>query len=146
MFFLLGGYIRKNSNKFAFIKWKTAIVMCIVYSLFYCLLQKTGIYNEIHDEYFFGSIICMLYAISVFCACINTKIEKSKVITKLSSMFLPVYAFHLTIMLWISRINLIETLTPVLQYIVALLFSYIINISISYVLVKTPYIKDIFKI
>lgn len=142
MYFLLGGYIRLNKERFYFIHWKHAITMCVIYTAF----QVSGISHAAGNEYYFGSIICMLYAISVFCACLNTKIENSKTITTLSSMFLPIYAIHPTTMRWISHITIIQTFNPLAQYISSYLLACIINVLIAFVLMKTPYVKGIFRI
>lgn len=142
MYFLLGAYIRLNRIYFNFINWKHAIIMCILYTIF----QTSGISHATCNEYYFGSVLCMLYAISVFCACINTKIKKSKAISTLSSFFLPIYAIHLTTMQWISHLSIFLTFNPIAQYIIAYVMTCTINVLIAYVLMKTPYIKNIFKI
>lgn len=142
MYFLLGAYIRQNRKYFNFIHWKHAIIMCITYTGF----QVSGISHAEGNEFYFGSIICMLYAISVFCACLNTNIESSKIISNLSPLFLPIYAIHPTTMRWISHLTIIQTFNPIAQYISTYLIVCIINVSIAFVLMKIPYVKGIFKI
>lgn len=142
MYFLLGGYIRKHQDRFKFINWWYAIVMCLIYTIF----QKSGIINVRGNEYYFGSIMCMIYAISVFCACINTKIEKSKTIKTLSSLFLPVYTVHPTILIWFSHFSFIKTLHPINQYFLAYFIVCLITILLSYLIMKIPIIKNIFRI
>lgn len=88
----------------------------------------------------------MLYAISVFGACINTKIESSRTITTLSALFLPVYAIHPTVYGWMSHMSFVGSLDPFSQYFVVLILAFAINVTLGLVIMHTPYIKDIFKI
>lgn len=144
MYFFLGAYIRQNRDRFMFVKWKHAILMCVVYTCFQVPVMRIA--NLSSDEYFFGSVLCMLYAISVFCACLNTKIESSKIISMLSSLFLPVYAIHPATMTWLSYLTIVKTFNPVAQYLVAYLLSCVITLSVAYILMKIPYVKGVFKI
>lgn len=142
MYFMLGAYIQLHRERFTFIKWWHAVLMCIVYTLF----QVSGVAGAKGNEFYFGSIICMLYAISVFGACINTKIESSRTITTLSALFLPVYAIHPTVYGWMSHMSFVGSLDPFSQYFVVLILAFAINVTLGLVIMHTPYIKDIFKI
>ena len=62
-------------------------------SLVYVLFQFWGP-NIGGTEYYFGSFLTAVYAISVFCACLNTKITMGKMIQEISKLFLPVYSLH----------------------------------------------------
>ncbi len=144
LYFLLGATIKKYQHKLKGIKWYHAILMCIIYTTF----QISGLFKTGGNEYFFGSVVCMLYAISVFCACLNTNIEKSACISTMSSLFLPVYALHPFLMTnVISKINFMSFISDsIVQYFVVYIVSAVIIVLLSYILMKIPYCKDIFKI
>lgn len=144
LYFFLGAIINKYQLKLKGIKWYHAILMCIFYTTF----QISDYFHVGRNEYYFGSIICMLYAITVFCACLNINIEKSTFISTISSLFLPVYAVHPIIMgIVISKIDFLSTIgNSFAQYIVVYIVSAIIIVSFSYFLMKIPFVKDIFKI
>ena len=142
MYFLLGGYIHLHEDKFHKINWKVAFFACLVYSLFQYLGPK-----DMGNEYYFGSILCMLYAICVFSACINTRINPSNtIIPKLSSLFLPVYAIHPTLYscleLFRPKFNINENVV----YIITLFVFIMITILMCNVMMKLPHMKAIFKI
>lgn len=139
MYFLVGAYIRNHYNFFSWITWRhafCAVVLMMVYVY----------YVEIpYDEYSFGSIICMIYAIVVFSACLNTKITKGKIIQELSSLFLPVYAIHPYI---ISKLGFLDSyidFSPSVKYFAVLGIVMIVNVPLAYLLMKIPYVKEIFK-
>ncbi len=144
LYFLLGAIINKYQIKLKWIKWFHAILMCIIYTTF----QISWLFNAGGNEYFFGSIICMLYAITVFCACLNINIEKSTFISTMSSLFLPVYAFHPIIMARvISKMFFLSAIdNNFVQYFVVYIVSAVIVVCFSYFLMKIPFIKEIFKI
>lgn len=144
LYFLLGAIINIYLIKLKGIKWYHAIFMCLIYTTF----QISGLFHAGGNEYYFGSIICMFYAITVFCACLNINIEKSTFISTMSSLFLPVYAVHPIIMgSVISKMSLLSTIdNSFVQYIVVYIVSAVIIITTSYILMKIPFVKDIFKI
>lgn len=142
MYFLSGSYIRLNQEKFKSLRWRHALIACVLYTAF----QVSGISKAEGNAYYFGSILCMVYAVTVFCACLNTKIENSKCIAELSALFLPVYAIHPTIIGWIGKMDFLQTLNSYAQYCLMLLFVIIVNISLAFCLMRTPYVKNIFKI
>lgn len=142
MYFFLGGYIHLHQDKFHKINWKIAFIACILYSLFQYFGPK-----DMGNEYYFGSILCMLYAICVFSACINTKINaNNKIIPNLSSLFLPVYAIHPTLYstleLFRPELNINENIV----YFVTLFVSVMLAIIICEIIMKLPHADNIFKI
>ncbi|HAV91171.1 MAG TPA: hypothetical protein DCW44_07860 [Eubacterium sp.] len=144
LYFVLGAIIKQYQYKLKWIRWIHAMFMCVIYTIF----QISGFIKAGGNEYFFGSFICMLYAISVFCACLNINIKKSTFISTMSSLFLPVYAVHPIIMgRVISKMDFLSAIdNSFIQYFVIYIISAAITITFSYFLMKIPYIKNIFQI
>ena len=140
MYFFVGAYMKLHGHVFRRIGWwhVLAVVAFMMVYVYYVEIP--------YDEYSFGSVICMIYAVTVFSACLNTRIRHGKVIRELSRLFLPVYAFHPFV------ISQMEGLAPYLhfpkeiQYFVVLALVFVINISLTFVLMRIPYVKDIFRI
>lgn len=140
MYFLLGGYIRLHADKFKSISWLHAALMCVLYTLF----LVSGISRAWGCEYYFGSVLCMIYAVTVFCSCVNTPIEHSRSITTLATLFLPVYAIHPAVIALLSHLSFISLMPPTAQYFAIYLIVCAANLAISYVLMHTPFVKNIF--
>lgn len=139
MYFLTGAYIRIHQEQFRKIGWWHVIGM-VIFMMVYVY------YVEIpYNEYGFGSIICMIYAVVVFSACLNTKIKNERVIKELSSLFLPVYAIHPFVIEKLTYLEPYLQFSPEIQYFVVLALILVINVSLAYILMKTPYVRDIFK-
>ena len=141
MFFFLGAYINLNQSKFKIINWKFAFCACFIYTLF----QVSMVSYITANEFFFGSIFCMLYAITVFVACLNKKIKNNTVIHELSSLFLPVYAIHPYIISKLLYLVPYLNFSSIINYFTLLSLVVVINISIAFILMRIPYVKDIFK-
>ena len=139
MYFLTGAYIRDHQNKFRKIGWWHVLGM-VIFMMVYVY------YVEIpYDEYGFGSIICMIYAVVVFSACLNTKIKNERIIQELSSLFLPVYAIHPFVIGKLTYLEPYLRFSPAIQFYVVLALIFVINIALAFVLMKIPYVRDIFK-
>lgn len=139
MYFLVGAYIRNHQEKFNGITWKH-----VIYAVMFMLVYVY--YVEIpYDEYSFGSIICMIYAVIVFSACLNTKIVKGRVIQELSSLFLPVYAIHPFVISKLSFLDPYFDFSPSVKFFVVLALVIGVNVPLAYLLMKIPYVKEIFK-
>lgn len=140
MYFFVGAYINLHQQHFRKIGWWHVLGM-VVFMMVYVY------YVEIpYDEYGFGSIICMIYAVIVFSACLNTEIKHGKVIRELSKLFLPVYAIHPFIISRMECLSPYLQFSPEVQYFVVLALDFIVNITLAYFLMKIPYAKDVFKI
>lgn len=141
MYFLIGAYIRIHHNKFSVFNWKISLIICFVYTFF----QVSTSSFKLSNEYYFGSIICMIYAFSVFMACLNLKIKNSSVIRELSNLFLPIYAIHPYV---ISKLSYV---TPYIynysHFHYLALFSLVVggNVILAYLLTRIPCVKNIFK-
>lgn len=137
-FFMLGAHIKQyGSNQY--INWLWVIVLMGNAAIF-INAKLTPLF-----DYVYGSFICAAYAYGIFCACLNSKIKNSKFITELSTLFLPVYTIHpFVIQLYGKYIdfNMYQQWSGTICFVIVLFFT----IAISYILVKTPYVKNIFKI
>lgn len=99
--------------------------------------------NE-YCEYFYGSIYVQLLSVLTFLFILNFKIRHSKIVSELSQLFLPVYTVHSFVIYAVFKI-----LTPFDYWFMALIswiLVSIISLTISYVIMKIPYMNKIFKI
>ena len=143
-YFMLGAYVRLNEYKFKKVKWWHAILACFAFVFFGRIVSAGG------NEYLFGSIPCILYALLTFCACLNCKIQNSVIIDKLSHCFLPVYAWHIIILQALFQrppMTLIEaSFSPFIAVPLEFLFATAIIVSLSLVVMKIPYMDKLFRI
>ena len=99
--------------------------------------------NE-YCEYFYGSVYVQLLSVLVFLYILNIRIRHTRVISELSLLFLPVYTIHIFV---ISAVN--KVLIPFDYWFMPLicwLLVSIISVALSYVIMKIPFMKIIFKI
>lgn len=139
LYFLMGAYISNHQNLFKKIGWRHVLAI-FVFMLIYVYIVEIP-----YDEYSFGSIVCIVYAVIVFSACLSTTIKNERIIKELSSLFLPVYSIHPYV---ISKMRLFEPYldySPFVQYVVGMILVVGINISLAFILMRIPYVKDIFK-
>lgn len=144
-YFSLGGII-KNYPK-TFMKYDVKIWHILILTILFA-----GGYTSAH--YFFilkntdqsyGSFICTAYAISIFIYCIHSNFQGNKLIKALSPLFLPVYSLHLfTYKYYFKYINLdcLGEIEPIADFIIVAF----ITLMVSWLIMKTPVIKQIFKI
>lgn len=86
-FFVLGAFIREYGCS-PHINWLWVLVAMGSAAVFI----NTNLSSKF--DYLYGSLVCAAYAYCIFCACLNTPIHNSKVISELSALFLPVYTLH----------------------------------------------------
>ena len=140
MYFFVGAYMRLHQQRFRKIGWWHVLGIVVVMMAYVYFVEIP------YDEYAFGSIICMVYAVIVFSACLNTKIKNGKVIRELSKLFLPVYAIHPFVNSRIEYLSPYLQFSPEVQYFVVLALVFVMNIALAYFLMRIPYVKDVFKI
>ena len=96
-------------------------------------------------EYFFGSYLMILYATCVFGSIVQMKVRKSVLLQQLSNCFLPVYALHNFVIAFVLKINITSVLG-----VYAVLADYLlvasITLTLSWLLMKIPYLDKVFKI
>jgi surface polysaccharide O-acyltransferase-like enzyme len=147
MFMVLALHININNKlPISFFLTLNYCFACIAIPLFFMVSGYLLANKELNVNYF-GSILCMLYAICVFSACINIKIDgNNKIIPKLSSLFLPVYAIHPTLYsclgLFIPKLEINGNMF----YIITLFIFVMATILICEIITKLPYESKIFRI
>lgn len=87
-YFFLGAWTKKHSQARVFSNPLTLVLIIPLYCTFQTHTQVRG------NEYFFGSLPCIIYAFSLFQIISKVKIPNSVVIRELSKTFLPVYTLH----------------------------------------------------
>lgn len=95
--------------------------------------------------YFFGSFLMILYATSVFGSIVQTKVGKSALVQQLSNCFLPVYALHNFVIAFVLKINITSVLGVYAVWADYLLVASI-TLTLSWLLMKIPYLDKVFKI
>ena len=143
MYYCLGAVMCIYREKFGSITWPFAIMMAVIYSLFQYFGPDTG-----GNEYFFGSVLCMIYAVCVFGACLNTYVKNGIVIKQLSMLFLPVYALHvLFLTCFVKILNYCELdFVNGYDYLI-LAFSFVVLIILlCWFIMKLPYMDIVFKL
>lgn len=143
MYYCLGAVMCIYREKFGFITWPIAIIMAVIYSLFQYLGPDTG-----GNEYYFGSVLCMIYAVCVFGACLNTHVKNGIVIKQLSMLFLPVYALHVMLLtIFVKILNYINVAFNNGYYYVILTVSFGgLIILLCWFIMKLPYMDKVFKL
>lgn len=142
-YFILGGIIHKYIEG----RFNISILYPLLLTFIYILYGYITIPYVHAVEYLFSSPLCMLYAFIVFLYCCNTSIKSVRLlncISFLSNLFLPVYAFHMLVIVLIFKAippNIFGWLRPI----VFLLGTYIVTISFSWVIMKVPIVNRIFK-
>lgn len=142
-YFTIGASIREYlSDKKGQLNWNVSL--CILFAVFfitfvyYCRPYIDSI------EYFFTTPLCMVYAFVVFFTITRLDVKSNKYIEQLSLLFLPVYTFHYFIIVYFRKfyITFYEFLSPIFEWVVVSF----ITICVSFLLMKLPFIKDVFRI
>lgn len=144
MYFLLGVIVHRNQEWLSEHIPAWAIpVMCILFVLEGRLIKAGG------NEYHFGSLLCVLYALSVFVGILKLDMRESKVVESLSRVFLPVYAFHMIVLKILYNTGfmyLFEIKSAVLSVTIEYVISSILVIAGCVVIMKIPYMDKVFRI
>lgn len=116
-------------------------VVCLVFLIFVWLSRtyQSGI------EYFFGSNLMILYATGVFGCVAQKKVRKSVVVQQLANCFLPVYVLHSFVILFVLKINVTSGLGVFSVWVDYLLVA-AITLTISWIIMKIPYMDKVFRI
>lgn len=99
--------------------------------------------NE-YCEYFYGSVYVQLLSVFVFLYILNIRIKHTRVISELSQLFLPVYTIHIFVISAVNRvlINFDYWFMPLICWLLVC----IISIALSYIIMRIPFMKTIFKV
>lgn len=96
-------------------------------------------------EYFFTSPLCMIYASLLFILVVSHQIIHNRYITLLSDLFLPVYTTHYFVIKawhWAVDAQYAGLVTPLVDFLAISLLS----LSLSFIIMRVPLSKQIFRI
>ena len=154
-YFFLGGCLKKTyfqnieaasrmgGGKFKYYKWLLLLLIGLVYMSLYLRVRLIVGYSGV--EYMFGSTICVVMVILVFLCFLTTKATHNKIISELSSLFLPVYALHMQVIREMKvdvDFSGLGIFAPLTEWTAVVL----ITIVISWALMKIPYLNKVFKL
>lgn len=131
-YFCLGGLLRRHPSPFKAEWWHLPIIVAALF----ILVNITGRW---HGEFYYGSLVVQAYAIIIFLLIIRKQRRNNIVISSLSDVFLPVYAFH---QFTISYLNIHFDLPAWALFVSAAT----ITIGLSLLIVRIPGMKRVFRI
>ena len=140
-YFCLGGYTKTISFK---IKKRNVTLCTILFFVINILFQELLLpyIGSKYCEYFYSSCWVMAFTLSLFLLITSITIVHSKIIELLSNLFLPMYTIHLFVIWFVRDHNVLEFGGVICFYLQCSLLS----ILLSFMIMKVPYIKSIFKI
>lgn len=143
-YFGLGGLICKYENSIKKIRRRFFLVLLVLSALGFMGFRLFMKANLSGIEYYFGSFPCVIYAITAFLFSLRQEIMSNRWISILSEMFLPVYALHWIVLTYTSRIetSFVGIFSPIADFLILC----IAMLSLSYILMRTPYVKSIFRL
>ena len=122
------------------------IASAILYSFF---LKYVSYPHGAEVEYNFGSAMCMAYSLATFICLLLYKpgVFISKWIKRLSRLFLPAFVLHIFVIYTVNKI-IPETVLELEEYtyLIKLITVWIGTLSLSYLIMKVPVGKWIFRI
>ena len=124
------------------------LIICalyILYIFYFCMLK--GSLGQYGIEYMFGTLPCLLLALSVFVSVIRLQICDNRIIKEVSALFLPVYAIHMPLIRAVKpMLPNFDNLNSSLQSLILYTFIIIGVLTVSWLLMKTPILKKLFRI
>lgn len=145
LYFLIGGFLHKCSNKI--MKWseKKLIVLtitCIAITLLYEIKFSNMLYGNMYAESFYSSPLVIVTSILIFVTISKFRI-KNIAISKISSLTMGVYIIHLLVLSIINRIMQFNN-----NYFLVLnfLITIIVSLVVSFVISKIPKLNSLIKI
>lgn len=143
-YFGLGGLIYKYENRLKDIKKSISLLFLVVSALGFIGFRLIMKANLSGIEYYFGSVPCVLYAVTTFLFFLRQEVMANRWISILSELFLPVYALHCIVLTYTSRIDtsFVGFFSPIADFIVLC----VVVLLLSYILMRTPYVKSIFRL
>lgn len=142
-YFSLGAFLRDKIGNFSLSPF-IMFILLLLFSIIFCGFTFV-LYNKIPGiEYYFGSVCCVIYAIAMFVFLAGRHIENNRVISSLSSLFLPVYALHWEVKMLLSTIDT-SSLGPYSALVQFILLS-MVTISFSWLVMRISFLSKYFKI
>ncbi len=137
MYYFIGGLLRKNQVALPKVHLYTVLGLAVLYRILYSIC---GIGNQ----YLFGSVVCCLFASSVFIYVVNKQFPAW--LTGGGNLFLPVYTIHIFIIHILGEYTILVGWPPIIRYITYFFLFSIISIGFSLIIIRIPYSNRIFKI
>lgn len=139
-YFLIGGLIHKlHLPRHSGVIILGLFILNIVMEEWLC----NYIGNE-YCEYFYGSVYVQLLSVFTFMFILNIRIKYTRIVSAISRLFLPVYTVHGFVIIAVFRF-----LQPYDYWFMALvcwILVSIVSITVSFAIMKIPYMDKIFKI
>lgn len=140
-FFMLGGIIHR-------VKYKPGVLYLLMVNGLALIPLTRMLYPYIgcnYCEYFYSSIFVVSLSFFFFLFVSNKKISNSKLIPLISNLFIPVYTLHIFVINHTTRVAeyLYDNVMGGGMYFIVVL---LITVFISWVILKVPYMKNIFSI
>jgi surface polysaccharide O-acyltransferase-like enzyme len=141
-YFSLGMFVRQYMDRLLFVRWWHVIISAMI-----CMVFMYSMHSKLSgNEYFFCSAPCMLYVFLLFVVLNRININKSRIISLLSNLFLPIFTIHELIYdYWKKYVGLVIE-EPNLNMVVNYLLCAIIITSVSYLIMRLPFANKVFKI
>lgn len=124
------------------------LIICILYILyvFYYKLLKDSL-GQYGIEYMFGTLPCLILSVSVFVFVIKLQISDNRIIKEVSALFLPAYAIHMPLIRVVRpMLSVFDGLNGSLRSLILYNIIIIGVLTISWLLMKTPILKNLFRI
>lgn len=143
-YFMLGGVLKQIKGDKIIPLWAIALLLIMNVALQGVM---TPVIGSKFCEFFYCSIFVAVLSAGIFLYLLNIKIKHEAIIRRLSGLFLPVYAIHKFIIAttnhWVfTWYDWGGVLIPLLYWVVVSIVSF----SLSYVIMKIPFMDKIFKI
>lgn len=139
----LGGLIKRYKFNFIGSRYLLILLLPLIY-LFQ--LRYIPYIGSMCCEYYYSSLPVTFFVSVIFILCLKIKINNSKIISSLSTLFLPVYSLHLLILIYTFPVlyKLELSAGPYNVYLFLIVLS--VSLGLSGLLMKIPVLKKFFSI
>lgn len=127
------------------IKVLMPIFACMLFANVLFQNHLRSIVNSPLCEYFYSSVVTIVFCLILFYSILTIKINDSFVIKELSKLFLPVYIYHPFVIETLNHFNCFDNI-PLFKPLFLFLLVSIITIIFSFMFMRIPHITKIFKI
>ncbi|MBO8437964.1 MAG: acyltransferase family protein [Bacteroidetes bacterium] len=141
LYFCLGGIIKRYTLK---VNWVVVVMFLLINYIFQ--IYTAPKLCSLYCEFFYPSLPTIIFSAVSFIYLINIRID-NKFIRVVSDLFLPCYTIHGFVItktgaIFKSLFSFAGIFTPVLFWI----FVCVVSISLSWVIMKIPYMNKVFRI
>ena len=149
IYFILGYYLYEYDLKLFNNKLKSTIMYLLSTAMIIFFTLETSIAQGGQEMLFihYSWILVFIQTVSVFTLFKQIKFKNSDV-TKVSSLFMGIYILHIFILegyqkMWNIDYATLEVSKYLLYVVLGIIYTYIVSVAISYLLKKTPVIKNL---